>query len=232
MSTRLLELEDKAERIRADLGVLRGSIRLGILNDFSAYLSADIVTGFRHAHPKVTFQVFSCSMEEMEDRLMEGTLDFALTAMYKNRAALEIKPYIAFEREPMASPSYLKTVPQISRYEDLLNMDLLGLGERLGSLRYWFRKNGLKYLEPVVDKIEPVVIADDIRDFNNLIIQGAGIGLCYRVLVQTELNRRQLVSLFPNANPVVITLDISRRKVHSSSLLMGTFWAYMTREKD
>ncbi len=53
------------------------------------------------------------------------------------------------------------------------------------------------------------------------------MGLCYRELVQTELNRRQLVRLFPDARPLLITLDISRRKTRSNSLLMESFWDYM-----
>ena len=79
----------------------------------------------------------------------------------------------------------------------------------------------------IIDKIEPAVTAEDMRDFNNLLISGLGVGLCYRELVQTEINRRQLTRLFPSAKPVLLTLDISRRKVHSSSLLMDTFWEYM-----
>ncbi len=227
---RIRELDDKADRMRADLAELAGTIRLGILNDFSSYLSAGLIAGFHRHFPKVKFQLHSKPLEELESSLLEGNLDYALMLAYEHRDLFEIVPFRHFTREPMASPSYLKRVAPITEYEDLLNMDLLGLNERLGSFRYWFRKNGMGSLESVIDKIEPAITAGDMRDFNRLVIQGLGIGLCYQELVQTEINRRQLVRLFPDAKPVRITVDISRRKMRSNSLLLDTFWEYMLKQ--
>ncbi len=224
---RIRELDDKADRLRSDLRELSGTIRLGILNDFSSFISADLIVGFRQQFPRVKFQLHSWSTEAMEVAMLEGELDFAMMVGYEQRELFDRAPVYEFQREPMAAPSYLKRVAAITAYEDLLNMDLLGLGPRLGSFRFWYKKNGKGSLESVIDKIVPAVTADDIRDFNSLIVSGLGIGLCYRELVQTELNRRQLVRLFPDAKPLQMILDISRRKTRSNSLLMERFWDYM-----
>jgi len=224
---RIREIDDRADRMRANLSELSGVIRLGILHDFSKHLSAGVVDGFRKDYPKVRFQLYSQSMEELEACMLNGSLDYALMVAYQRREQFEIVPYMNFHREPMAAPSYLKRIAALTEYEDLLNTDHLALGERLGSLRMWYQKNGKKSFDTAVDKIRPAITAENMQVFNDLVAQGLGVGLCYSELVQTEINRRQLVRIFPDAKPLIITLDISRRKVRSSSLLMDTFWAYM-----
>jgi len=224
---RIRELDDKAERMRADLSELSGTIRLGILHDYSKHLSARVIQGFQKSYPKVRFQLHSQSMETLEACMLKGELDYALMVSYEHREQFEIVPFMMFQREPMAAPSYLKRMAAITEYEDLLNADHLALGERLGSLRMWLKKNGQKSFDSIIDKIQPFATTTDMPVFNDLVIQGLGVGLCYTELVQTEINRRQLVRLFPDADPIHVTLDISRRKVRSNSLLMDTFWAYM-----
>ena len=224
---RIRELDDKADRMRADLSELSGTIRLGILNDYSKHLSASVIQGFQKNYPKVRFQLYSQSMEALEACMLRGELDYALMVSYQHREQFEIVPFMMFHREPMAAPSYLKRIAAITEYEDLLNADHLALGERLGSLRMWLKKNGQKSFDSIIDKIQPFATTTDMPVFNDLVIQGLGVGLCYTELVQTEINRRQLVRLFPDADPIHVTLDISRRKVRSNSLLMDTFWAYM-----
>jgi len=224
---RIRELDDKADRMRADLSELSGTIRLGILHDYSKHLSARVIQGFREKYPKVRFQLYSQSTETLEANMLNGELDYALMVSYQHREQFEISPFMNFQREPMAAPSYLKRMAAITEYEDLLNADHLALGERLGSLRMWLKKNGQKSFDSIIDKIQPFATTTDMPVFNDLVIQGLGVGLCYTELVQTEINRRQLVRLFPDADPIHITLDISRRKVRSSSLLMDTFCAYM-----
>jgi len=224
---RIRELDDKADRMRADLSELSGTIRLGILHDYSKHLSARIIQGFQKKHPKVRFQLHSQSTSTLEENMLKGELDYALMVGYEHREQFEATPFMMFRREPMAAPSYLKRIAAITEYEDLLNADHLALGERLGSLRMWLKKNGQRSFDNIIDKIQPFATSTDMPVFNDLVIQGLGVGLCYTELVQTEINRRQLVRLFPDADPIHVTLDISRRKVRSNNLLMDTFWEYM-----
>ena len=69
---RIRELDDKADRLRSDLRELSGTIRLGILNDFSSFISADLIVGFRQQFPRVKFQLHSWSTEAMEVAMLEG----------------------------------------------------------------------------------------------------------------------------------------------------------------
>jgi DNA-binding transcriptional LysR family regulator len=224
---RILELDDKVHRMRDALSELTGTIRIGILHDFSKHLSARIAQGFHSNFPHVRFRFHSLTSHEMESRMLDGELDFAFMVSYQYREQFEIEHFMNFFREPMAAPSYLKRVGDIKDYEDLCRNDHLALGERIGSLRMWLKKNCDKPLDHAVDKIEPLVLAENMSIFNDMVLRGMGIGLCYKELLQTELNRRQLVRLFPKAKPIYITLDICRRKVKSNNLLMDTFWEYL-----
>lgn len=229
--SRIQEIDDKAQRLQNNLEVLSGTIRLGILQDYSESLGPDIIAGFRKQFPQVRFQLFSQSLESMEASLLECELDIGLMVFFEQREMFEIIAFKRFSREPMASSSYLKSVDPVLEYSDMLSLDLLSLGERLGSFRHWFRKNGLRHAEVHLDKINPVSTANSMSDFNQLVINGLGVGMCSPTLLQSEINKQQLIRLFPDANPLYITMDIARRKTRSPSLLLDTFWDYLKERR-
>lgn len=229
---RIYEMEDKANSLRENLDELNGIIRIGILNDFCELLASDIIAKFRLRFPKVFFKIMSIPKEDLEPNLLNGELDIALMSRNQQQDLFDTHSFKRFTRELFASPIYLKNSAPINQYEDILGMDLLGSDKRLDSFRHWFRTNGITTLESTIDKITPTITATDIANFNQLVIKGLGIGLCYKELIKDQIEKKELVSLFPNSNPIHITLHMSRRKKRSPSLLMDTFWEFLKEHRD
>lgn len=223
----LQSIIDKSKELKVDLAQLSGKIRIGVVNDFSSHLCHDVATKFQTTFPQVSLNFQALGLYEGEDALLKGELDFAFILDYKQKDRFETHPYASFHRTPMAARSFLEGKPEIKQIQDLLAYPIIGLGEQSFGLRFWLNKNGLKGHEPELEQALSSLSVSIMHDYHALVKAGMGVGFCYQELVEQELKSGELIPLLPQYSPLTNTLDICRRKTHSQSLLMNTFWEFM-----
>ena len=223
---RIAELEEMAVRLRNELKSIEGIIHVGIIPDACDYVITSLIYKFRKKYPKARFHIRSMQHVELEKELLDGELDVAFMAMYEQPLLLEKYPYLTLNKIMMASPEYLNQFAKIETPADILDKELIGLDNRLGSFRFWFGKHGFKKLATEVNKLNPSFIVNDIHTLNSLILKGAGIAFCHDILTQKALDDGQLVRLFPEMAPISVGMDIVRKATRSDNLLLETFWNF------
>jgi len=107
----------------------------------------------------------------------------------------------------------------------LLEQNIIEFDPNMADFRVWINKNAPK-LNTKVKRIRPKVAIKDVETFHGMIIKGIGIGLVNRYMVEHYLESRKLIEILPKSKPIYITVDISRRKIHTQNLLHQTFLEY------
>jgi len=89
---------DEAVRVlKEHLGVEAGEVRMGCNPSVAAYFVPSLVASFRGNFPRVRVQVVEGGDIELQHRVLEGSLDFALVTAPGSPQTLEVTPLIAEE---------------------------------------------------------------------------------------------------------------------------------------
>jgi DNA-binding transcriptional LysR family regulator len=87
---RILSLRDQAREAVTELRTLkRGRVRVGANESTSLYLLPDAILSFREQHPGVKVEIFRHTSARLPREVMDGNLDFALTAYEPDEGDLE-----------------------------------------------------------------------------------------------------------------------------------------------
>ncbi|MGH1540162.1 MAG: LysR family transcriptional regulator [Arenicella sp.] len=224
---RIFEIDDMVIRLRDDSRKLSGVLKLGVLEEFCEHLIPDMVSAFNKKYPQISFDIRYCAHDLLEKKMLNSDIDFALMAVYNDKRFFDIQHYIYSQRKLVVSPELLERFSPVARYGDLLQLPFIALGSRMQALHIWLENNQQKQLLKEVKKIVPVVAVTDANTMIKLCRQGLGACFAYDLMLEDDIESGELIELFPEAEPVGLTIDISRRKVHTPSMLHDTFWRFM-----
>ncbi len=224
---RIVEMDDIILRLRHQNENLEGKIRFGVQWELTEHLVPDIVYDFRKLNPNVCFEIRQYDHENLEAALLENKVDVGLNILYKQKHFFETHAFFKFERSLVAARDYLEKVPPIRKYEDLLNLDIIGFSERLEDFRFWLEKNGQKHLVKFANKFSNPVTVKETNTMHSLIKKGVGIGFGDSFILQKEMDDKQIVKILPKSEPIYVTIDIARRKVRTPNLLHDSFFDFM-----
>ena len=90
-------LNDGAEAVRSQSGIVRGRIKLGILQSLGSYIDLPKVLGDFHArYPEVDFAVRSVDSPQAPELVRAGTIDICFHALTttKPAAGVEVTPFV------------------------------------------------------------------------------------------------------------------------------------------
>lgn len=110
-SRQILALADKTREELNSLGnEYSGKINLGMVEGRAPYIAAKWIAGFRREFPKVTFELWNGSSDDVLDQLNRGLVDLAVIAApydHEHLEGIEVgsEPWIAIipEKHPLAS---------------------------------------------------------------------------------------------------------------------------------
>ena len=103
----VLFLADEAVRVlREHLGVEAGEVRLGANDSVSTYLLPGILASFRRNFPRVRVQLYEGGDLQLEHRVLDGTIDFAIVTAPGSPSTLEITPLFPEELLLILAPSH------------------------------------------------------------------------------------------------------------------------------
>ena len=110
---RLGALADEAERAMAEVkGLCRGRLAVGASTTIGVYLLPDLLGDYRRRYPDIDLQFDISNTEDIENRLVDGTLDAGLTeGLPPKRDELESAVFLRDELVPIGRPDHprLKT---------------------------------------------------------------------------------------------------------------------------
>lgn len=105
---RLGALADEAQRAMAEVkGLRRGRLSIGASTTIGAYLLPDLLGEYRRRYPDIDLRFDIANTEEIENRLVDGTLDAGLTeGLPPNRDELESVIFLRDELVPIVRPDH------------------------------------------------------------------------------------------------------------------------------
>lgn len=221
---RLQEIDDEIAAINGDRRLVEGVIRIGILPEFSSSYLPLVLKKFNSLYPKVKFELYLGGDQQIEERLLNNEVDFGFVVSLIQPDFFETDDVLEKELSLVASVNYLKTKQEITDWEDLLGLDYIEFGDNFLSLRTWLKHNQCKTLGPNLDRKKPLLVVKDDMVIKQMIVQGLGVGILPRYLIDKELENGSLKLLLQQqSEPVKIKVQIARRKRRNSNLAEERF---------
>lgn len=222
--TAIQELDDLVLRIRNQKHSVEGLIRIAVEHDTISYLLPQIIQQFKDEFPRVRFEIVPADYGVIDNLLLNNEVDFALMVMYTKREFFRTHPIFTFSRSLVASPNYLQNKPEIKSVEDLLNLNLIAYHSELGDMRFWLKKNGWSSHIPQFEKHASSVVVHDAYTLNELLFAGVGVGFSFDNMAgQRAFQKQKLKTLFPESEPIYVTVDLAYKRIRNESYLNQQF---------
>lgn len=213
-------LEEAEERVRCESQMLKGKLRVAAPLSFGIQQIASILPDFMKLYPDLKVEL------QLEDRftdLVSEGIDVAMRIGILQDSSL-IPTYISdIERVFIASPEYLKqngtpTRPQQLKSHDCLHYNLISTREE------WNLNKG-EHNESIT--ITPRLSTNNGEVLMQAALQGMGISLLPRFLVQSAIDSGQLQVLFDDYTPAPFGLYAVRPSRSYTPARVRVFIDYM-----
>lgn len=188
---RILSLRDQARDTVGELRTLqRGRVRVGANESTSLYLLPDVILAFRDRHPGVKVEIFRHPSQRLPREVLDGNLDFALTAYEPADSDLASFPVLEDELVLVTHPDH-----------PLAGRESVTIGE-LG--RESFLAHNVKsasrnrVIEAFAEQHTPLNIALElatIETIKRFVLKQVGIAFVPRMCVAEELEAGALSSI-------------------------------------
>ena len=189
---RIAALEGAAERAMHELrGLARGRLALGASKTIGGYLLPAVLGEFRRRHPGVELQLVIDNTETIKTRLIDGTLDLALTeGMPPPDAELSTRAFredelivIAPVHHPLLKPAPGKRRPRPLTARQLCAQPLILREPGSGTREVLLRALAESGAEPG----EVVLTLTDTEAIKRAVLAGLGLAVVSRLCVTLEL---------------------------------------------
>src|SRR5499427_5373485 len=190
---RSAELSEAVDNIVSNrLSKVCGTLRLSAPPTISDTLLTPIVTAFQAAYPDVRVQIFVT--DRHIDHVAEG-IDLAFRLGALRDSSLVARKVLAYRRQLVASPDYLKSCRPPEAPKDLLDHRLLAFWRREPEASWSFVHKDGRAKETIT--FRPYLAMNDFAGLTPALLAGRGIGELPPV-VQPELVRSgRLVEVMP-----------------------------------
>jgi DNA-binding transcriptional LysR family regulator len=192
---RLSALADETERAMAEMkGLCRGRLAVGASTTIGVYLLPNLLGDYRRRYPDIDLQFDISNTEDIENRLVDGTLDAGLTeGLPPKRDELESAVFLRDELVPIGRPDHprLKTNSEPLTLRQLCAEPMImreaGSGTR-EVIESALAKRGHK-----LQRI-PMVLGST-EAIKRAVAAGLGVAIVSNLTIQTELASGQLAIL-------------------------------------
>jgi DNA-binding transcriptional LysR family regulator len=191
---RSAELSDAVDNIVSNrLSTVCGTLRLSAPPTISDTLLTPIVTAFQASYPDVRVQIFVT--DRHIDHIAEG-IDLAFRLGVRRDSSLVARKVLAYRRQLVASPDYLKSCRPPEAPNDLLHHPLLAFWRREPEASWSLVHKDGRAKETIT--FRPYLAMNDFAGLTPAMLAGRGIGELPPV-VQPELIRTgRLVEVMPD----------------------------------
>ncbi len=227
-SSILSELDDVVVRLRDDRLHTEGLIKIAVEHDTVSYLLPTLLAQFKVNFPRVCFEIIPSSYGKIDELLLHNEVDFAMVVAFTKKEFFETRPFFTFTRSLVATKEYLAKTPPINEIEDLLNHNFIGFYNRLGDMRFWLKKNGFSNYISLFEKCALTNVVHDASTLNEMIFSGVGLGFTFdHMAVQQGAKANELVTLFPKAEPMYVSVEIAQKKSRNACYVNDAFFEFV-----
>lgn len=187
----LLAIEAAAE---ADMAALatgeRGRLSVGASTTIGSYLIPELFGAYRRRHPGVELELKIGNTEGIQDALLEGSIDLALTEGFVHSKALDMEVVAHDEMKVIVAPDHPWTSRRRVRVGDLARVPCImrerGSGTR-AVIEAALAERGVE--------LEPSMSLGSTEAIKNAVAAGLGFGIVSELTVGLELVSGRLVEI-------------------------------------
>ncbi len=133
------QLEEARTAIRELMGLERGELTLGVVQTVNMYLMPLALSRFWECYPKVRLHVEELAADDIEARLLEGTLDIGISFLPPRLEGLESHPLFSEELVLLLRRQHPLASRRSIRVAELQEVPLVLLPRRFCTRRLWDR---------------------------------------------------------------------------------------------
>ncbi|MCA1633707.1 MAG: LysR family transcriptional regulator [Acidobacteria bacterium] len=205
---RIIALRDQAREAVAELRELRsGRVRVGANESTSLYLLPEIILVFRARHPQVKVEIYRHPSERLPREVLDGNVDFALTAYEPADRDLESFAVLKDELVLILPPGHPLAKRDSVSVRDLGGEPFLAHNVKTGSR--------LKVIETFAKSRTPLNITLElatIETIKRFVQKQVGLAFVPRMCVTEELERGTLASVPVRGLSYTRTLRVTHRR--------------------
>lgn len=177
-----------------------GYVRLGVTENVAVSWLAPMIKAMKRDYPLVHIELEVSVSHQLEERLVEGSLDMVIAACELPPSKFHSVPLHSIDFRWMCSP-YLEGVPDVLTPDDLLDLPILSVThewQARGSLLRWFTDNKVRYRN--------VTICNTFRTTASMAMEGLGLTQLPVRLFREEVEKGRLRIL--RGEPEIPPLEI------------------------
>ncbi|WP_022664249.1 LysR family transcriptional regulator [Desulfospira joergensenii] len=208
----LKELDREIEHLSIAMDKPYGSLMIGSPIIFGTTYLPQICSEFRKIYPDVRFSVRFEESDVLIDLLNKGELDFALIDFFSAYDQLPGKPEL-YAIEPLmleyfvlacSRAYYEKRINKNLSLNDLLSLEYLTDENEPIILRHWF----WYYYKKRINDFNIVMAIEAHQALMECIRNGMGVGLTSEHLWKEEIEKKEIIPIFPKPEKLVNTISI------------------------
>jgi len=223
----LNQIDEQVLSLKKTRQLIEGHIRLGAHHNYSTNLEVGkVIGGFCQQYPNVTFEILDGTSESIESDLIENKLDLGFIVVFRFPEMFIRTPISQARHSLYTSKSYLNKIGPIKTFKDITDKNLVDLTANFVCLSSYLRKRS-KTLVPTLKHRRPDVTAPNFEIVKQIILSGYGIGMIPDFMVEKEVKKGSLVSLFPSSKMFHAGLDIAYRTNRTLRLCEDLFIKYI-----
>jgi DNA-binding transcriptional LysR family regulator len=188
---RIISLRDQAREAVKELRELRaGRVRVGANESTSLYLLPEIILAFRALHPRVKVEIYRQPSERLPREILDGNVDFALTANEPADRDLAAFPVLRDELVLILSPAHPLAGRESVSVRELGSESFLAHNVKTGSR--------LKVVETFARTGTPLNITLElatVETIKRFVQREVGLAFVPRMCVAEELERGTLATV-------------------------------------
>ena len=200
----------------------QGTIRLGVWQEQVYTYLPELLGEFCTLYPQIKFEIFIGSDFELEVKLMDNELDFAIVVSVGNKNLLAAIPVFSRNMVPVASKQYLKDHGPINTLDDLLDKKLIDYPQGYAAFPVYFKKNCQGNYAEFAKKQAHITIKNDIGHLK-FALKGLGVAIIFEDLLEDPVNASQLTRLLPNSEFLTATVDLAYKKRQVLGFIQNEF---------
>ena len=213
-------LDGAADDLRRHQSLARGRLRIGTTVEFGSSILMKHMQPFLAAHPDLDLD-FTLS-QDLLGPLLRDDLDLIIDCQEHPLPALKKLPLFRETYVVACAPTFQK-LHRLKEPQDLSRVPVLSL-DKAGA---WWNRFLLATPGQDQPQLDRILAVDHIRAMIHAAVAGMGVLLVPRYSVLEELERGDLMALFPNIRPAEDRFSVYQKKVRAPQAKLRLLTKYL-----
>jgi len=213
-NTILKQIADAKIEMQALRGLERGEVRIAMPAMLGAYHFPAVFDQFMQDHPSLQIYLEESGTRQIEQHLLDGSIDLGIVIMDQAHEALEVHPLIEEEMVICTAPNHPFTQQQKVSADEFFSENLILIKEG------YFLRETIDRLSQKLHKTPKIIFETNLMLLiKRLVLSGKGVGTCLRFVLEEE---HELGGV-PFDPPIIFRMGLAWKKGHYLSAANRSF---------